>query len=253
MPTWDERQYSMFLDARTRPARELLSRVPLAAAARAIDLGCGPGNSTALLVERWPSAQVTGVDNSKEMLRAARKALPSTEFIEADAASYRPEGPVDLVFANAVLHWLPDHAALFCALFDQLKPGGALAVQMPNNYDEPSHRAMRELPGAWQSKLDGLVPQPPVQRPEFYYDLLAPRARQVDLWQTRYEQVMADPDAIVEWVKGTGLRPYLEQLANDEREAYLRAYRERIADAYPARSDGRRLFPFPRLFLVAVR
>lgn len=253
MPTWDEPQYRKFLDARTRPARELLARVPLTAAERAIDLGCGPGSSTELLVERWPGARVTGVDSSSEMLRAARAALPAVEWVQADAAEYRPEAPVDVIFANAVLHWLPDHERLFPALLAQLKPGGALAVQMPYNHDEPSHRWMRELPGPWTARLAGIVPKSPVHPPAFYYDLLAPRASALDLWETRYEQVMPDADAIVEWVKGTGLRPFLEQLELAQRAGYLRAYRDAIADAYPPRADGKRLFPFPRLFLVATR
>ena len=253
MPTWDERQYAMFLDARTRPARELLARVPLAAVQRAIDLGCGPGNSTELLRERWPAARITGVDSSPQMLKSARAALPDVGWIESDLRAYRPEAPVDVIFANAVFHWLPDHQQLLAALLEQLRPGGALAFQMPYNAEEPSHRAMRELPGPWLPRLRRVRPEAPVGTPQFYYDSLAPRAATVDIWQTRYEHVMPDADAIVEWVKGTGLRPYLEALAESEREAYLAAYRDAIANAYPARSDGRRLFSFPRLFVVALK
>jgi trans-aconitate 2-methyltransferase len=253
MPTWDEAQYAKFIDARTRPAEELLARVPLTAAARVVDLGCGPGNSTALLHARWPSAHITGVDSSPEMLRSARVALPAVEWVQADLRGYRADAALDVLFANAVLHWVPDHASLFPALLDQISAGGALAVQMPYNFDEPSHRAMRELPGPWAHKLQSLQTASAVGTPAFYYDLLAARASALDIWQTRYEQVMADPKAIVEWVKGTGLRPYLEALDGSEREDYLRAYEQRIAEAYPARSDGRRLFSFPRLFLVAIR
>lgn len=253
MPGWDEQQYSKFIDARTRPARELLARVPLAAAGRVIDLGCGPGNSTELLRERWPAAQLTGVDNSPEMLRAAKKTLPSVEWIEADVKDYRPAAPADVLFANAVLHWLPDHARLIPALLEQVAPGGALAIQMPDNHDEPSHRWMRELPGAWMPRLSRIAAQSPVESPAFYYDLLASRASAVDIWQTRYQHVMPDAAAIVEWVKGTGLRPYLEQLSGTERDDYLARYHDAIAAAYPARGDGKRLFPFPRLFIVAIR
>jgi trans-aconitate 2-methyltransferase len=252
LPTWDVVQYLKFDDQRTRPARELLGRVPLAAAARVVDLGCGPGNSTALLCARWPSAQVIGVDNSPQMLRAARKALPALEFIEQDAAAFRAEAALDVLFANAVLHWVPDHASLFPALLEQLREGGALAIQMPANHDEPSHRLMRELPG-WRERLSHVRSQSPVASAEFYYDLLAERARTLDIWHTRYEQVMDGPAAIVEWVRGTGLLPYLEALGDDEREDYVRDYSAAIAQAYPARRDGKRLFPFPRLFLVAVR
>jgi trans-aconitate 2-methyltransferase len=253
MPTWDEQQYSKFIDQRTRPARELLSRVPLGAAERIVDLGCGPGNSTQLLAERWPNARITGVDNSADMLVKAREALPNIEWVQADLRNYRPEGPIDVLFANAVFQWLPDHRTLFPELLQWLRPGGALALQMPYNANEPTHRAMRELPGPWSAKIARARPDARVETPAFYYDLFATRASSVDIWQTRYEQVMVDADAIVEWVKGTGLRPYLEALEGPERADYLKAYRDAVDREYPVRTDGKRLFPFPRLFVVVIR
>jgi trans-aconitate 2-methyltransferase len=253
MTQWDDGQYLKFVDERTRPAEELLRRVPLVAAERVVDLGCGPGNSTALLRARWPQARLTGVDNSPEMLAAARRALPEVEWVEADAAQYRADGPIDVLFANAVFHWLPDHARLFPALLEQLRPGGVLAVQMPHNYQEPSHRAMRELPGPWRQSVAAVNALTPVANADFYYDLLAPLVSQLDIWGTRYEHVMPDAQAIVEWVKGTGLRPYLDALEGADRAAYLDAYRGAINVAYPVRRDGKRLFSFPRLFIVAVR
>jgi trans-aconitate 2-methyltransferase len=253
MPKWDDKQYAKFLDARTRPARELLGRVPLAAASRVIDLGCGPGNSTQLLWERWPEAKVTGVDNSPEMLRSARELAPDADWVQADASTYRPKGLADVIFANAVFQWVPEHEKLLTGLLDYLKPGGALAFQMPYNANEPSHRWMRELQGPWSDKLRAVKRDAPVETPAFYYDVLAPRVKFVDIWQTRYEQVMPDANAIVEWVKGTGLRPYLEALAGEERDAYLKAYLQAIDGSYPVRVDGKRLFPFPRLFVVAVK
>ncbi|CAL95250.1 trans-aconitate 2-methyltransferase [Azoarcus olearius] len=253
MPTWDDQQYLKFADERTRAARDLLARVPLDDAATVVDLGCGPGNSTALLVERWPQARVVGVDSSAEMLRSARQALPQVEWMQADLRAWAPAAPVDLIFANAVMQWLPDHATLLPELLRHLRPGGVLAIQMPRNYDEPSHRLMRETPGPWAARLAGARAIAPLPAAAWYYDLLAPHARQLELWQTTYEQVMDDAGAIVEWVRGTGLRPYLEALAEDEHPAYLAAYEAGIDAAYPPRSDGRRLFPFPRLFMVAVR
>jgi trans-aconitate 2-methyltransferase len=253
MPTWDEAQYLLYADERTRPARELLARVPLGEARRVVDLGCGPGNSTALLLARWPGAKLTGIDSSEEMLRRARQDLPSVEWVQADAARFVAEQPLDVLFANALMQWLPDHGRLLPALFEQLAPGGVLAVQMPRNFNEPSHRLMRETSGSWAERLGPLRARDPVQSPAFYYDLLAPGASSVDIWQTTYEHVMTDPPAIVEWVKGTGLRPYLEALSDAERPAYLEAYTRGIDAAYPARSDGRRLFSFPRLFIVARR
>lgn len=255
MPAWDDAQYLKFADERTRAARELLARIPVTEPARVVDLGCGPGNSTELLAARWPAAHVTGVDNSAAMLDRARRDLPQIEWVEDDVASWQAGGPVEVLFANAVLQWLPDHATLFPQLFAKVAEGGALAVQVPRNFSEPSHRLMRELPGPWRERLDAattLRTASPVDTPAFYYDLLAPHARRVDIWQTTYEQVMPDAKAIVEWVKGTGLRPYLEALGDDEERAqFTAAYTEAIDAAYPKRADGKRLFTFPRLFIVA--
>lgn len=253
MTRWDDGQYLKFGEERTRAARELLARVPLERPRFVIDLGSGPGNSTELLCARFPAARVLGVDNSKEMLARARRELPELEFVEADLARYEPPAGVELLFANAVLQWLPDHPTLLAAWFARLAPGGALALQVPNNFEEPSHRLMRELPGPWSERTARVRNRARILSPAAYYDLLAPRARSVDLWATTYEHVLPDASAIVEWVKGTGLRPFLEVLNEDERAAYLSAYTEAIDRAYPARSDGKRLFSFPRLFLVAVR
>jgi trans-aconitate 2-methyltransferase len=260
MSAWDDRQYLKFADERTRPARELLARVPLENAARVVDLGCGPGNSTELLVQRFPGAAVTGVDNSAEMLVRARKDVAGVNWALADAAQYRAPEAVDLLFANALLQWLPDHERLFPALLEQVCADGVLAVQMPINFEEPSHRLMRETEpdassafASWVERLRDVRELNRVATPEFYYDLLAPHAARVDIWQTNYQHVMQDANAIVEWVKGTGLRPYLAALPEAERAHYLERYTAGIERAYPARADGRRLFKFPRLFVVAVR
>ena len=250
---WDDRQYLKFADERTRAARELLARVPLTVAERVVDLGCGPGNSTALLRERFPSAELLGLDSSPEMLSRARVELPDVVFVQGDLASYRAEPAADLLFANAVLQWLPAHETLVPSLFAQLKPGGVLAFQVPVNFDEPSHRLMRELSGPWAARVLGVRSRARAGSASYYYDLLAPSAKYVDVWQTTYEHVLADAAAIVEWVKGTGLRPYLDVLEEGERASYLAAYTQAIDQAYPARSDGKRLFSFPRLSVVAVR
>lgn len=250
---WNDAQYLKFGDERTRAARELLARVPLERAARVVDLGCGPGNSTALLRERWPDAGLSGVDNSPEMLQRARRDFPSIEWILGDAGSFRAPEPVDLLFANAVFHWLPDHATLFPSLLEQLRQGGALAVQMPHSFEQPSHRLMREVRARLFPERKAVAAATPVAGAAFYYDLLAPRATAVDIWRTTYEHVMPDAAAIVGWVKGTGLRPYLDDLTEKERTAYLSEYLAAIDRVYPAQVDGKRLFSFPRLFIVAVR
>jgi trans-aconitate 2-methyltransferase len=196
---------------------------------------------------------VTGIDNSPEMLERARRDLPTVEWILGDAGSYRATEPVDLLFGNAVFHWLPDHATLFPSLVQQVRKGGVLAVQMPHSFDEPSHRLMREVRARLMPGRRAVNAATPVEGAAFYYDLLAPHATAVDIWRTTYEHVMPDAAAIVEWVKGTGLRPYLDDLTESERAAYLSEYLAAIERAYPARVDGKRLFSFPRLFIVAAR
>ncbi|MBS1582689.1 MAG: methyltransferase domain-containing protein [Acidobacteria bacterium] len=246
---WNPAQYLKFAGSRTRAASELLARVPLEAPPAVVDLGCGPGNSTALLAARWPGARITGVDSSPEMLAAAREAMPGIAWIQGDVASWTPDAPVDLLFANAVLHWLPDHEALLPRLMGCLAPGGVLAVQMPMNGDSPAHRRLRELAGP---AGDSGGWRPPLA-PEAYYRILAPHASSVDVWETEYQQVMTGLDDIVEWAKGAALLPHLRGLGAEEAEALLARVREGLAGLYAPQPDGKVLFPFKRLFFVATR
>lgn len=256
MSDWNPALYRRYEDERTRPARELLARVPLQAPSRVVDLGCGPGNSTELLVERFPTARVVGIDNSPAMLDSARKRLPGIPFETADIAGWQPKEPQDLVYANAALQWVPDHRSLLPRLFACVAPGGVLAVQMPDNRQEPTHRAMREV--AALAPFSAAIGDPALLRMDLlrladYYDLLAPFADDIDIWHTVYQHRMASPAAIVEWVSSTGLKPFVEPLEPAQRQAYLAEYERRIAQAYPARADGRLLLAFPRLFIVARR
>lgn len=253
---WSAEQYLKFEDERTRPARDLLAQVPLAAPAAVVDLGCGPGNSTELLVARFPDAGVTGLDTAPEMLAAARERLPGHRFVEADLETWQPAAPVDLLFANAVFQWIPDHLAVLERLMDGLAPGGVLAVQMPDNLGEPSHLAMEEAArtSAFADAFAGRdIRRPPLPEPRAYFERLGGKAARIDLWHTIYQHKLAGAGAIVEWVKGTGLRPYLDVLPADRREAYLAAYGALIVKAYPPLAGGGVLLRFPRLFLVAVR
>lgn len=256
MLDWDPALYTRFEAERTRPAAELLARVAHAAPRHVVDLGCGPGNSTELLAQRFPQAQVTGLDNSEAMLESARKRLPQAEFVLADIAQWAPAVAPDVIFANASLQWVTGHGELFPRLLRCLAPGGVLAVQIPDNLNEPTHRLMREL--AAQEPWREYLPHAASQREtlagvETYYDLLAPQSRLVDAWHTVYRHVMPSPQAIVEWLKATGLRPFLDPLPADLREGFVQAYIQRIAEAYAVRADGRRLLAFPRMFIVAQR
>lgn len=251
---WDDAQYMRFADERTQPSRDLIARIPLDGPARIVDIGCGPGNSTDELARRWPQARVTGVDSSKPMLDAARRDWPEREWIEADLRSFRPTEPYDLVFSNAVLQWVPDHTTVFPALLDLVAPGGALAIQMPFNYNSWGHRIMREVAadGPWAAKIAGSRELYPVEPPGFYYDLLRPRVRALTLWETVYQHVLPDRAAIVEWFKGSALRPYIEPLDPGAREAYLAEYLKRLEPHFPLQADGKVILPFPRLFIVAL-
>ena len=265
MPSWNSDQYLKFAGERTQPAVDLAARVAIDAPGRVIDLGCGPGNSTAVAAHRWPHAAITGLDSSPGMLATARNDFPGWQWLEGDIARWRAgdattaaanEPPFDVVFSNAALQWVPDHRREFPRLFAQVAPGGALAVQMPANFDAPPHRVMRELAGSatWRAHFPTAPREWLVHPPEFYYDLLAPLASRLELWCTDYQHVLAGLDGIIEWYRGTGLRPWLDALPDDAtREQFLGAYRARLVPYFPTRADGRVLFPFRRLFLIAYR
>jgi trans-aconitate 2-methyltransferase len=253
--TWSAAQYVKFEEERTRPVWDLVARIPVTAARRAADIGCGPGNSTEVLRARYPEAEMVGIDSSPDMIAAARKRLPDVDFIIADIEGWEGKD-FDVILANAVIQWIPDHQALLPALMAKLAPGGSLAVQTPDNLDEPSHRLMREVAadGRWVGKLADAAKARAARRgADWYFRLLRGYASSVDIWRTTYFHPLAGARAIVEWVKGTGLRPFLDPLDTWEREAYLARYEAAIAEAYPSEADGTVLLPFPRLFVVASR
>lgn len=253
---WDPSQYLKFEQPRLRPALELLARVPLAAPKAVCDLGCGAGQLTRLMAQRWPQASVLGVDSSAAMLAQADTAPANVQWLQQDVATWSPTQAPDLVYSNAALHWLPAHELLFPRLVNQLAPGGVLAVQMPRNFSAPSHAAITDtvMQGPWRARLEALLRPRPVQEPGWYYDVLAPVAGEIDLWETEYHQVLTGPDPVKEWTKGTWLSTFLNALADPaEREAFERDYAARVRVAYPPRDDGSTVFPFRRLFIVARR
>lgn len=256
---WDPELYLKFSDQRLRPALDLLDRVRVESPEAIYDLGCGSGNVTRIIAEKWPSAIVYGIDSSKEMLDQAAAQPGKVRWIDADIRAWAPADAADLLYSNATLHWVDGHDGLFPRLLGSLKPGGCLAVQMPLSWNAPSHRLMRETlaNGGADGKALGTehlrqtVARDWVAEPEFYYDLLARSARSVDIWETEYLQILKGPDPVLEWVKSTALRPILDGLDDHQRPIYLAEYARRLRSAYPMRQDGRTLYPFRRLFIVA--
>jgi trans-aconitate 2-methyltransferase len=252
---WDPHTYLTYADHRTRPAAELLARIRIASPQLVYDLGCGPGNSTALLRKRWPRARIVGVDNSPAMLERAARDGPQADWREADLANFVPETPADLLFSNAAYHWVDRHDTVFPELVAALNPGGALAVQMPANFDAPSHVLLRRTAanGPWAATLQGTDRVDPVAAPEVYYQRLSGLARDLDIWSTEYLQCLDGADPVLNWVKGTALVPYLSRLDEEMAAAFLAAYGARLRAAYPPEGNGVTLFPFRRLFLIAYR
>jgi trans-aconitate 2-methyltransferase len=252
---WHAQQYSRFEAERTRPVRDLLNATQTARVHTAVDLGCGPGNSTETLLAYAPNASVTGIDNSDDMIAAARKRLPNVGFESRDITSWAAPGPYDLILANASLQWVPGHDTLFPQLMTKLAAGGQLAVQMPDNLDEPAHTLMLKTAqeGPWRERLRG-AERTARYRAEWYYALLSPHSAHVDIWRTTYHHALEGGiDAVIEWFKGSALRPFLAKLDADEQRAFLDRYRNALQGAYTVLDNGRVLLPFPRLFIVATR
>jgi len=263
--TWEPGQYLKYESERLRPALDLLARIPLAAPGSVVDLGCGAGNVTRILAERWPGARIVGVDNSEAMLAKAREAaaeLRNLSFQTADLAAWAaatPPSSLDLVYSNAALHWLDEHATLFPRLMGAVAPGGMLAVQMPSNFHAPSHVVLQDVAGGprWHAQLGALLRPVPVAPAVRYFEWLSPHARTVDTWTTEYLHVLPPASdgehPVIAWIKGTALTPFLAVLGADAQRAFIRDCAERIAQAYPALPDGRVLYPFRRVFVVATR
>lgn len=250
--SWSATRYLAFERERTRPVRDLLAEIPAEGIRRAADLGCGPGNSTEVLMARFPGAEVEGVDSSPDMIAAARGRLPGVRFTLGDLSGWQGEGRYDLLLANAVLQWLPDHDRLLPALAARLAPGGWFAIQMPDNLAEPSHALMREVAarGPWAARLAS-VERAPLRPAEAYLALFQAMGAEAEVWRTTYYHQLDGPGAILDWVSATGLRPYLDRLAPGEGPDFRAAYLEALREAYPPLPDGRVALRFPRLFLLA--
>lgn len=256
---WHADKYLSFNEQRTRPAIDLLARVEQQNPQLIIDLGCGPGNSTFQLQKHWPAARIIGIDNSITMLAKAKKIASNIEWQNADISSWQPETAPNIIFANAVLQWLDDHEVLIPKLLGFLASQGTLAIQMPRNYDQATHTTIVELVKSqnWRNKLSHLLRYNesetnwPVHTPEFYYHLLAPLAKKIDIWQTEYLTILEGENPVAQWAEGTALCPFLAALAEPERTVFLNEYKEKIAQIYRPTKQGKTLLPFRRIFIVA--
>jgi trans-aconitate 2-methyltransferase len=253
---WDPAYYLAFKQERALPARDLLARVPGFIPGGVVDLGCGPGNSTALLRQAYPGAQLVGIDSSPAMLVEATKAVPDATFTCSSVEQWSPGPAVDLVFSNALFQWLANHAMEMRRIFSALKSGAVLAVQMPDNLGEPSHVLMRELAmsGQWAGPLRAAAEaRQALLAVEGYHDLLSPLAARLEIWRTTYLHHLPSHQAIADMLSSTGLKPFLDALDDAGKEAFLAAYVAGLRMQYPTLAAGGVLYPFPRLFLVAVR
>ncbi len=253
--SWDPAQYLRFAGERLRPAVDLLARVPSAAPSTVVDLGCGAGNLAPLILARWPQAKLTGVDSSPEMLAKARAEYPNAQFVQGDFARWRPAAPVDVLYSNAALHWLDGHQRLIPGLLDAVAPSGFLAIQMPRNFAAPSHTTIVEAieQGPWRAQLEPFLRREPVAAPGEYWRMLSDRAASLEIWETEYLQVLTGDNPVAEYTKGTWLKQFLDRLDGAEKAAFEADYRRRVAAWYPPQADGRTLFAFRRLFIVAQR
>ncbi|MGE0425836.1 MAG: methyltransferase domain-containing protein [Reyranellaceae bacterium] len=250
---WDPAQYLKFAGERLQPAIDLLSRIPATPPGTVVDVGCGAGNMMPLLAARWPGAKLAGVDGSPEMLARARKDHPAARFIEADLNHWRTDAPADVLFSNAALHWLDGHDTLFPSLLKQLAPGGWLAVQMPRNFEAPSHSTVVDTinNGPWRDTLMPVLRPRPVAPPDEYWRLLSPLAASVAIWEIEYLQVLKGENPVAEFTKGSWLPQFLTRLEEPLRSRFESEYRARVLKAYPKEADGSTLFRFRRLFILA--
>jgi trans-aconitate 2-methyltransferase len=252
--TWEPQTYLRYADIRFRAGLDLIARIPRLEYAAVYDLGSGTGHLTRILADTFPEAKVIGVDSSPEMLAEARHEFPGLAWQQSDISSWRPPAPPHLIYTNAALQWVPDHEILLPSLLNQLRPGGVLAMQVPRHFESPSHVGLKELvmQSQWRARLEHLL-LGPIPSPETYWRWLSPHARNLDIWETIYLQVLDGKDPVVNFMRGTALRPFLSTLPEPEAAKFIDDFADRMATAYPPQPNGQTLFPFRRLFLIAQR
>jgi trans-aconitate 2-methyltransferase len=256
MVDWNPNSYLKFRDERTQPSIDLVSRIEIVNPGSIIDIGCGPGNSTQVLLKRWPNADIVGLDNSQEMIAKAKSDYPGRKWILADAAHYDPKQSFDIVFSNATLQWIQDHEKLISRLYSFLKTGGALAVQVPANNESPLHNSLRTVSkddrwSKFTGDCDGLLNY---QSASYYYDILVSLSSKIDLWETTYYHILSHHQALIEWYRSTGMRPFLERLPDDYcRMQFEDEVLNGCRESYKVQKDGKMLYPFNRIFFIAYK
>ena len=254
MTTWEPQTYLCYSEIRFRAGLDLIARIPRAHYAQIYDLGSGTGHLTSILADTFPGSKVIGIDSSREMLAEARREFPTISLQEADINSWHPPTAPDLIFSNAAFQWVPAHEKIFPSLLRSLRPAGILAIQMPRHFESPSHLELKDLvaQSEWRNQLEPLL-LATVPPPETYWRWLSPHARDLDIWETIYLQVLDGPDPVVNFMRGTALRPFLSALSAAQGNRLVAAFAKRMVAAYPPQANGQTLFPFRRLFMVARR
>ncbi len=256
MGNWNPEQYLKYKSERTQPSIDLVSRIKIENPKNIIDIGCGPGNSTQILHQRWPSAEIVGLDHSEEMIKKAREDYPEQKWLAADVSSFKSNIFYDIVFSNAVLHWIPHHEILVPNLFKLVRNRGAMAVQVPANHESPLHKALLSVSSGekWHRYTKGCEKMLHHHPAEYYYQLLTPIASKIELWETTYYHILPSHQGLIEWGKGTAMKPYLDRLPDDSKKN--RFEKEVLAGckkAYKRQKDGSIVFRFNRLFFIAYR
>jgi trans-aconitate 2-methyltransferase len=253
---WNPDLYLKYANERTQPSIDLISKInPNIQPKSILDVGCGPGNSSQALLQRWPAAKLTGIDNSANMIEKARTSYPHNTWIVADAAKYTPNAGYDIVFSSATIQWIPDHADLFKKLFNLINDGGLLAIQVPRFDEMPLSKAIQKVASRekWQESTRGCLELFTYHDAKYYYDLISPEYKSVEFWQTDYIHILESQSAILEWIRSTGLKPYLDCLTNEDKPLFENAVLAEIKRDYPLQKNGRALFPFKRLFFTGYK
>ncbi|MDC0994057.1 methyltransferase domain-containing protein [bacterium] len=255
MTDWNPNLYMKYGNERTQPSIDLVARIASSSPQEIIDLGCGPGNSTSILKNRWPNAMVAGLDSSEGMIKQARKDYPNQEWIVGDISDWVADKEYDLIFSNAALQWIPEHQIVFPKLVGFLKDSGVLAVQVPFHYDSPLHKSIVEVSEdeRWTGRMNQARSALTYKPASFYYDVLSSISSSLAIWMTEYYHVMESPEAVLDWISGTGLRPFIAALETEEANDFKKVLLGKYIDAYARQKDDKVIFPFKRQFIVATK